>query len=77
MFSVRSQTVKYFSTPERHLANRFSVVFSYIVCSGIVDNLQTCFNCVGGPVDNDQVTPSIVLESLETLCAIARYYSFR
>ena len=58
-------------------SNDVSGFFSYIVCSGIVDNLQTCFNGVAGPTDNDQISSSFVLESLETLCAIARYYSFR
>ena len=55
----------------------FLLIFSYIVCSGIIDNLQTCFNYVGGPSDNDHITSNFILESLETLCAIARYYSFR
>ncbi|XP_028408191.1 S phase cyclin A-associated protein in the endoplasmic reticulum-like isoform X2 [Dendronephthya gigantea] len=58
-------------------SQRVSDLVSYIVCSGIVDNLETCFNCIGGPNDNDQVTACFVTESLETLCSIARYYSFR
>lgn len=56
---------------------RFFFYCSYVVCRGIIDKLQTCFSCIGGPSDSDRMTSVFHLESLETLCSIARYYSFK
>ena len=53
------------------------VVFSYVICIGVIDKLQHYFNNVRGPIDTDKNIAEFLQHSLGLLVAMTKFMSKR
>ena len=51
--------------------------FSYVVCSGVVDDIRTFFSTIHGPLNDDLAAVSYAQACLALLSATAQYLGSR